>query len=150
MEKALNDEDDPLASLDVEEDVMENLKDDFKMIKEKSHEKYDMTAEKLVNTDFEISVTRHYLMRASFQKFLEMLILTMKKNLMITKQPTDCISKPDFKDVINIVTGLPEYNLFSNFAFDLMKALKDVYRGFDLDWLSNEKQSTIKYFFQTL
>ena len=35
---------------------MENLKDDFEMIKEKSHEKYDMTAEKLVNTDFEISV----------------------------------------------------------------------------------------------
>ena len=42
MEKALNDEDDPFASLDVEEDVMENLKDDFEMIKEKSHEKYDI------------------------------------------------------------------------------------------------------------
>ena len=83
MEKALNDEDDPFASLDVEEDVMENLKDDFEIIKEKSHEKYDMTAEELVDIDFEIPVTRHYLMRASFQKFLEMLILTMKKNLMI-------------------------------------------------------------------
>ena len=51
---------------------------------------------------------------------------------------------------MNIVTGLPDHNLFSNFAYDLMKALKDVNRGFDLDWLSNEKQSTIKYFFQTL
>ena len=30
MEKALNDEDDPFASLDVEEDVMESLKEDLK------------------------------------------------------------------------------------------------------------------------
>ena len=30
MEKALNDEDDPFSSLDVEEDVMESLKDILK------------------------------------------------------------------------------------------------------------------------
>ena len=83
MEKTLNDQDDPFACLDVEEDVIESLNDDFEMIKEKSHEKYDMTSEELADMDFEISVTRHYLMRASFQKFLEMLIFTMKKNLMI-------------------------------------------------------------------
>ena len=45
MEKALNDEDDPFSSLDVEEDVMESLKDDLEMMKEKFHENYGMTAE---------------------------------------------------------------------------------------------------------
>ena len=38
MEKALNDEGDPLAGLDVEENVMESLKDDLELIKEKFHE----------------------------------------------------------------------------------------------------------------
>ena len=37
-EKALNDEGDPLAGLDVEENVMESLIDDLELIKEKFHE----------------------------------------------------------------------------------------------------------------
>ena len=35
MERALNDDDDPLASLDVEEEVMEDLKNDLEVMKEK-------------------------------------------------------------------------------------------------------------------
>ena len=57
MEQALNDEDDPFASLDVEEDVTDCLKDDLEMMKEKFHENYGMKAEELVDIDFEISVT---------------------------------------------------------------------------------------------
>ena len=55
MEKAINDEDDPFASLDVEEDVMRSSKNDLEMMKEKYHENYDMTTEELVDIDFEIS-----------------------------------------------------------------------------------------------
>ena len=44
MEKTLNYEDDPFASLDVEEDVMGSLKYDHEM-KERFHENYGMTAE---------------------------------------------------------------------------------------------------------
>ena len=66
------------------------------------------------------------------------------------EQPTDCISKPAFKDVMNTITVLEDYSLFSNFRADLMKALKDVNRTFDLDCLSHKKQSTITAFFQTL
>ena len=47
-EKALNKEDDPFASLNVEEDVMESLKDDLQMMKEKLHENYGMAAEEPV------------------------------------------------------------------------------------------------------
>ena len=57
MEKDLNDMDDPFASLDVEKNVMESLKDDLETMKEKLHENYSMTAEELVDTDFEIFVT---------------------------------------------------------------------------------------------
>ena len=57
VEKALNDENYPFASLDVEEDVMESLKDDLEIMKEKLYENYGMTAEELVDIDFEISVT---------------------------------------------------------------------------------------------
>ena len=57
MEKAINDEDDPFASLDVEEDVMRSLKNDLEMMKEKYHDNYDMTTEELVDIDFEISAT---------------------------------------------------------------------------------------------
>ena len=46
-----------MASLDVEEDVIENLKNDIEMMKEKFHENYGMTAEELVDIDFENSVT---------------------------------------------------------------------------------------------
>ena len=86
MEKASNDEGDPLAGLDVEEDVMESLKDDLEMIKEKFHENYGMMAEELVDLDFEISVTNTVicrLMRTSLQTFLDMLMLTIRKNPMM-------------------------------------------------------------------
>ena len=44
MEKALNDEEDSFTSLDVEEDLIESLKDDLEMMmKEKFHENYGMT-----------------------------------------------------------------------------------------------------------
>ena len=56
MEMVLNVEDDPFHSLDVEEDVMERLKD-FEIMKEKFHENYGMTAEELVDIGFEIIVT---------------------------------------------------------------------------------------------
>ena len=56
MEKDFNDMDDPFASLDVEKNVMESLKDDLETRKEKLHENYSMTAEELVDIDFEIFV----------------------------------------------------------------------------------------------
>ena len=43
--------------MDVEEDVIESLKDDLEMMKEKTNENYDVTAEELSRHDFEISVT---------------------------------------------------------------------------------------------
>ena len=47
---------------------------------------------------------------------------------------------------MNAITVLEDYSLFSNIGADLMKALRHVNRDFDLDGLSNKKQSTIKDF----
>lgn len=51
IQKALNDENDPFASLNVEEEVMESLKDDLDMMKDKSHENYGIKAEELADLD---------------------------------------------------------------------------------------------------
>ena len=149
MQKALNDEDDPFATLDVEEDVMENLKDDLEMMKEKCNENYGMTAEELVDIDFEISVTSTS-SDADVAEVSGHVDIGDEEEFHDKEQPNDCTSKPACKDVMNAIAVFEHYSLFSNFGVDLMKALKDVNRAFDLDCLSNKKQSTITDFFQTL
>ena len=142
MEKTLNDEDDSFTNLDVEEDVMESLKGNVEMMKEKFQENYGMTVEELVDIDFEISVT-------STSSDADIIVDVSGHNEYDNEgQPTDCIWKRAFKDVINAITILDDYSLFSKFATDLMKAFKDVNCAFDLDCLSNKKQSTIKNFLQ--
>ena len=142
MEKTLNDEDDPFTNLDVEEDVMKSLKGNIEMMKEKFQENYGMTVEELVDIDFEISVTST---SSDADIIVEVSGHTEYDN---EGQPTDCIWKRAFKDVINAITILEDSSLFSKFATDLMKAFKDVNCAFDLDCLSNKKQSTIKTFLQ--
>ena len=142
MEKTLNNEDDSFTNLDVEEDVMESLKGNIEMMKEKFQENYGMTVEELVDIDFEISVT-------STSSDADIIVEVSGHNEYDNEgQPTDCIWKRAFKDVINVITILEDYSLFSKFATDLMKAFKDVNCAFDLDCLSNKKQSTIKNFLQ--
>ena len=38
-------------------------------------------------------------------------------------QPTDCISNPALKNVMNAIIVLEDYSLFSNFGANFMKAL---------------------------
>ena len=100
MQKILNDEDDSFHSLDVEEDVMERLKDDLEIMKEKFHENYGMTAVELVDIDFEIT--------AASTSFDADIIAAVSGHVDIDdqeesndeEQPTDCISKPALKEVM--------------------------------------------------
>ena len=104
MEKALNDDDDPFASLNAENRVMESLKDDLEMTKEKFHENYGMTAE-LVDIDFEISVT---ITSSDLDIIAEVsgYVDIDDEESDDEEQPTDCTSKPAFKDVMNALTVL--------------------------------------------
>ena len=112
------------------------------MMKEKFHENYGMTVEELVDIDFEISATSISSDADIIAEASGHLDIDDEEESNDEEQPTDCISKPVFKDVMNAITVLEDYSLFSNFGADLMKALNDVNRAFDLDGLSSKKQST--------
>ena len=143
MERALNDDDDPFASLDVEEDVMEDLKNDLEVMKEKFNMNFELTAQELVDIDFEISVTGTVSDADIIAKVTGRAHdADDEEDSDNEEQPTECLTKPSFNDVMNSITIL-----VSNFGDDLMKALKEVNRAIDLDRLSNRKQSNIEDFF---
>ena len=133
--------------VDVEEDVMESLKDDLEMIKKKFHENYVMTTEELVDIDFEICVTIASSDADISAELFGHVDIDDEEESNDEEQPTDFILKPAFRDVMNVITVLEDNHLFSNFGADLKK---DVNCAFDLDCLPNKKQSTIKDFFQKI
>ena len=139
LEGALNDDNDPFASLDVEEDVMEDLKNDLEVMKEKFNMNFEMTAEELVHIDFEISVTG----TVSDADIIAEVTRRAhdaddEEDSDNEEQPTECLTKPSFNDVMNSITILEDYSLFSNFGDDLMKALKEVNHAINLDRPSNK------------
>ena len=130
MERALNDDDDPFASLDVEEDVMEDLKNDLEVMKEKFNMNLELTAEELVDIDFEISVTGTVSDADIIAKVTGRAHdADDEEDSDNEEQPSESLTKPSFNDVMNSITILEDYSLFSNFGDDLMKALKEVNRA---------------------
>ena len=127
---------------------MEDLKNDLEVMKEKFNMNFELTAEELVDIDFEISVTG----TVSDADIITEVTRRAhdaddEENSDNEEQPTECLTKPSFNDVMNSITILEDYSLLSNFDDDLMKALKEVNRAIDLDRLSNKKQSNIEDFF---
>ena len=118
---------------------MESLKNDLEMMKEKFHENFGMTVEELVDIDFEISATSISSDSDIIAEVSGHLVIDNEEESNDQEQPTECILKPAFKDVMNAITVLKDYDFFSNFGADLMKALKDVNHAFDLDCLSSKK-----------
>lgn len=57
VEKAINDKDNLFLSPDVEEDVMENLKDDLDLLKTKFNMHCDITVEDLGDLDLDVCIT---------------------------------------------------------------------------------------------
>ena len=148
VERALNDDDDSFASLDVEEDVMENSKNDLEVMKEKFNMNFELTAKELVDIDFEISVTGTVSDADIIAKVTGCAHdADDEEDSDNEEQSTECLTKPSFNDVMNSITILEDYSLLSNFGDDLMNGLKEVNRAIDLDRLSNKKQSNIEGFF---
>ena len=87
---------------------MESLKDDFEMMKEKSHENYDMTAEKLVDIDFEIPVTSTSSNADIIAEVSGHINIDDEEESDVEEQPADCISRPAFKDVMNAIIVLED------------------------------------------
>ena len=80
------------------------------MVKEKFLEIFGMTTEELV--DFEISVTRTSSDADIIVGVSGHADIDDEEESDDEEQPTDCISKPAFKDVMNDITVLEDYSLF--------------------------------------
>ena len=91
IRKALNDEGDPLDSLDAEEDVMASLKVDIEMMKEKFHENYGMTTEELVDIYLETSVASSSSDAEITAEIPRHVDINNEKELNDEEQPNHCI-----------------------------------------------------------
>ena len=136
MERALNDEDDPSADLEVEENVVNDLEEDLATMKGKFRVDYKMTAEELVDIEFQISITGT-LSDAE-------IIAEISGNSADSSddepedeenEATEILTKQSCTDLMNAIGILEDYSLFSNFGTDMMIALKNVNRAIDLDSL---------------
>ena len=149
-EKALNDEDDPFANLDVEEDVIEELRGDFQVMKEKVNVNFELTAEELVDIDFEISVTGAICDKDIIAEVSGSVDYkdSSEDDDFDNEEPTELLTKPDFKDAMNAISILEDYSIFTKFGVDLRKALNDASRVLELDHHVNKRQSKIEDFFE--
>ena len=91
IRKALNDEGDPLDSLDAEEDVMASLRVDIEMMKEKFHENYGMTTEELGDIDLENSVASESSDAEIIAEIPRHVDINNEKERIDEEQPNHCI-----------------------------------------------------------
>ena len=149
-EKALNDEDDPFANLDVEEDVIEDLRGDLQVMEEKFNVNFELTAEELVDIDFEISVTGAISDKDIIAEVSGSVDYkdSSEDDDFDNEGPTELLTKPDFKDAMNAISILEDYSIFTKFGVDLRKALNDASRVLELDHHVNKRQSKIEDFFE--
>ena len=78
------------------------------MMKVKFHENYDMTAEELVDIDFETSIISTSSNANIIAEVSGHVDIDDEEEFNDEKQPTDCTSKPAFRDVMNAITVLED------------------------------------------
>ena len=104
VERVINDEDDPFRSLDVEEDVLENLKDDLDMLKKRFNvELVDLDLDvcipnKSSDEDIIPDVSGHDAVDVEEESDKE--------------EVSDDITKPSFNEAMDAITPLETYTTF--------------------------------------
>ena len=142
VERAINDEDDPFRGLDIEEDVMENLKDDLDLLMTKFNVDFDITADELVDMDLDVCITN----KSSDEDIIAEISghdAADAEEESDEEEVSNYVTKPSFNDAMDAITLLENYSLFTKFGADLMKALEDINRVVDIDSQSNKRQSII-------
>ena len=66
------------------------------------------------------------------------------------EEPTELLTKPDFKDAMNAISILEDYSIFTKFGVDLRKALNDASRVLELDHHVNKKSPKLRTFLRNL
>ena len=118
-------------------------------MKDKFNLNFELTADELVDIDFEISVSGLISDKDIIAEVSGCVDCNdSEDDDSDNEEPTELLAKPDFKDAMNAISILEEYSIFTKFGVDLRKALSDASRVLDLDYLVNKKQSKIEHFFE--
>ncbi|XP_065658063.1 tigger transposable element-derived protein 4-like [Hydra vulgaris] len=148
VEKHVNDENDPFCGLDVDETVMENLRDDLELLKTKFNADFNLTADELVDIDLDACI-------ADKLSDEDIIAEVSEHDAIETEEESDdkCVgisdnaTKPSLNEAMHAVNVLENYSLYSNFGDDLTKALKDINRVIEMDLKASKRQSTFTDFF---
>ena len=147
VEKALNDDDDPFASLDIEEDVIEDLQSDLEIMRGKFNIEVDVNATDLVDIDSEVCVSDALSDADIIDGIMGHDYESENDDDDDNEQPVETLTKPDIKDVMNALSLLEDYSLFSTFGADIRKHVGEASRLVCLDTLARKKQCKIKNYF---
>ncbi|XP_065665542.1 tigger transposable element-derived protein 4-like [Hydra vulgaris] len=109
---------------------------------------FNLTAKELVDIDFDICI-------ANKSSDEDIIAEVSEHNAIETEEESDdeCVgvsdnaTKPSLNEAMHAVTVLENYNLYSNFGDDLMKALKDINCVIKMDLKASKRQSTVTDFF---
>ena len=146
-ERALNDQDDPFAGLDIEENIVKELETDLAKLKENFSIDYRLSAEQLVDVDAQTSISGS---RSDADILAEVTGSNVVSSDEESEEPNENdipLRKPSSNDVIAALNTLEELSIFMKFGNDLLKGLNDVNKAIELESFSSKKQTNIEEFF---
>ncbi|XP_065662613.1 tigger transposable element-derived protein 4-like [Hydra vulgaris] len=119
VEKHVNDHNNPFCGLDVDESVIENLRDDLELLKTKFDADFNFTADELENVDYDVCIAN----KSSDEDIIAE--VSDHDAIEIEEEPDDeCVgisdnaTKPSLNEAMHAVTVLENYSVYSNFGDD--------------------------------
>ena len=149
-ERALNDQDDPFAGLDIEENIVKELETGLEKLKKNFAIDYRLSADQLVDLDAQTSIS-------GSRSDADILAEVSGSNVITTDEESDTeepnesdipLRKPSTNDVVAALNTLEELSVFMKFGNNLLHGLKDVNKAIELESLSSKKQANIEEFFR--
>ena len=142
-ESALNVDDNPFHELEIEEDVVESLKDDLALNQEKSGVNIVISVEKFIDIDMEVSTS---------EKLTDVLAeaagiqngFSDDEAGVVDYFEEEVVKKPSF--VEDSIALLENYSIFSNFGDDLLSVLEKISGIVEKDEINHKKQTKITDF----
>ena len=136
---ACHGDDDPFASLDIEGDVIEDLQSDLEIMRGKFNIEVDLTATDLVDIDLEVCVSDALSDADIIDGIMGHDYESENDDDDDNEQQMETLKKPDIKDVMNALSLLEDYSLFSTFGADIRKHVGEASRLVCLDTLAKKK-----------
>ena len=137
LERTLNFESYSSADLEVDKNIIKELDEDLKKMKNKFCIDYQMTAEELVDVDSQIPIS-------GTKSDADIIAKVYGDSVDYSDDESDDDelnhlqhAKPSYIDVLNAISTLEDYSVFSNFGNDVMAALNNINKVLELERQSN-------------